>query len=312
MNNSKFSFGVLILVVIAFAGIAVFICSVQNVDRGTPQLYDYATDEIKQHAMVPAPPGYPMGMYITSQDYKIDGKPLIYSPSEMHYMIPIHTFSNTIMLPNGNLLTVTHGPGNKGHVLSFCNLLGTILRRSKVLDPDREDCQLTLLADGRVLVSGGCTEDGIVLSSIQIFDPHTMNLEEFAKLNVARAEHTARKLNNGNVLVAGGTTTNELSDSGADYTSTLELIDIQNKSATLIGQMRQSRAIPMLEPIGIDKCIIRHGKFLDTNNNPTEAKLPMNLEAWEIYTGKTTKSYRRPYPMQSWLWCLSNTLHKNN
>ncbi len=135
-------------------------------------------------------------------------------------------------------------------------------------------------------------------------------LGEFAKLNVARAEHTARKLNNGNVLVAGGTTTNELSDSGADYTSTLELIDIQNKSATLIGQMRQSRAIPMLEPIGIDKCIIRHGKFLDTNNNPTEAKLPMNLEAWEIYTGKTTKSYRRPYPMQSWLWCLSNTLHK--
>src|SRR5436309_588440 len=65
---------------------------------------------------------------------------------------------------------------------------------------------LTVLNDGRVLVSGGVTHDGIYLqatTSAEIYDPATSSWTAAASMRVARAGHTASLLTTGNVLVAG-------------------------------------------------------------------------------------------------------------
>jgi N-acetylneuraminic acid mutarotase len=64
----------------------------------------------------------------------------------------------------------------------------------------------TTLADGRVLVAGGCSTSGLpcaVLNSI-IYNPATQQFGNAATMTVARTRHTAVRLATGDVLVAGG------------------------------------------------------------------------------------------------------------
>lgn len=295
-------------------GAAFLVCAVilvfaaQNVTRGTPHLYDYATEQIVQHAMINNPPGYPLGMYFISESYKIDGKPLIYEPKEVYYHLPFPTFSNVVCTPSGNLAFINPIPKKKNPVICFSGLNA---RFSPELKEFRKDSQLTVLADGRLLITGGFKIDGQPSDTIEIFDTHKMKFEEpFGKLNIARANHRATCLRNGKVLVVSGTTTKELSDAGDDYTSTIELIDPARKTITLIGQLYQARTHAMIDAVGIDKCIIRHGKFVDKNTAARERENPNNIEAWEIYTGKVSESPKYPYPFTSWLWYLSHVLNK--
>src|SRR5262245_19725579 len=59
------------------------------------------------------------------------------------------------------------------------------------------------LADGKVLVAGGHSDQG-VLSSAEIYDPLTGQWTTTGDLNVPRAHHTANLLADGSVLVIGG------------------------------------------------------------------------------------------------------------
>ncbi len=66
----------------------------------------------------------------------------------------------------------------------------------------------TLLQDGRVLISGGGSSDGlnprVTLASAQLFDPKTAAWSNAASLQVPRSLHTATLLGDGSVLAAGG------------------------------------------------------------------------------------------------------------
>jgi hypothetical protein len=59
-----------------------------------------------------------------------------------------------------------------------------------------------LLADGRVLVTGGPT--GFFSAAAEIFDPTTGSWTATGSMTASRALHTATTLNDGRVLVAGG------------------------------------------------------------------------------------------------------------
>ena len=84
------------------------------------------------------------------------------------------------------------------------------------LQQDRYVHTATLLPDGRVLVVAGARrfydEDGdpniIVLSSAELFDPATSTSTFTGSLATARAGHTATLLNDGRVLVTGGSDAN--------------------------------------------------------------------------------------------------------
>ena len=67
----------------------------------------------------------------------------------------------------------------------------------------------TTLADGRVLVVGGCTTDSCELGShegavAELYDPGSRRFERSGRLREWRDDHTATLLRDGRVLVAGG------------------------------------------------------------------------------------------------------------
>jgi Galactose oxidase, central domain len=62
----------------------------------------------------------------------------------------------------------------------------------------------SLLADGRVLITGGKDANGSALASSELFDLGTHRFTSTGNLVTARVRHTATVLANGKVLVAGG------------------------------------------------------------------------------------------------------------
>jgi hypothetical protein len=64
-----------------------------------------------------------------------------------------------------------------------------------------------MLADGRVLITGGYWSDGRkwrVLSSTEMYDPVKGNFSSIGSMGTPRNSHTATLLNDGRVLIAGG------------------------------------------------------------------------------------------------------------
>src|SRR5882724_7527327 len=63
----------------------------------------------------------------------------------------------------------------------------------------------TVLADGRVLITGGRDGAGTIVATAEIFDPATETSTAVGTVVTARVSHTATLLPNGRVLIAGGT-----------------------------------------------------------------------------------------------------------
>jgi Kelch motif protein len=68
----------------------------------------------------------------------------------------------------------------------------------------RAGFSITLLSDGQVLMAGGMAESGLDLKSAELFDPRTETWRPVASMNIARRNHRATLLPDGNVLVIGG------------------------------------------------------------------------------------------------------------
>src|SRR5256714_4333678 len=82
----------------------------------------------------------------------------------------------------------------------------------------------TVLADGRVLITGGRDSAGIIVATAEVFDPASQTSTTIGVLNTARVDHTATLLADGRVFIAGGT-----SASGA--LTSAEIFDPANPGA---------------------------------------------------------------------------------
>jgi hypothetical protein len=111
------------------------------------------------------------------------------------------------LLANGQVLVTG---GYKGSSLSSTEIYDPVSGKwltNAVLNTARQAHTAVLLANGKVLVAGG-SGNSSVISSVEVFDPAinpaTGTWTTTGPLNIARANHTATLLTNGQVLVSGG------------------------------------------------------------------------------------------------------------
>ena len=94
----------------------------------------------------------------------------------------------------------------------------------------------TVLANGKVLVTGGTGSAGTSLAAAELFDSTSATFAATGNMQAARAQHTATLLNNGTVLVAGGITGPQGTILGS-----AELYDANGTASTATGSLQTAR-----------------------------------------------------------------------
>jgi Putative Ig domain/Galactose oxidase, central domain/Kelch motif len=153
------------------------------------------------------------------------------------------------VLPNGTVLIA----GGR----TFSGAPVTVFASAEIFDPaanngvgaftaigsmntPRDEERATLLANGKVLLTGGFVsyQTGLSTSSAEIFDPATNTFTTTGNMSVARAHPTASLLADGTVLVAGG-----VPDTGATTPAspTADIFNPSNGTFSTTGSMTMQR-----------------------------------------------------------------------
>lgn len=144
----------------------------------------------------------------------------------------------------------------------------------------RAEFGVTLLANGQVIVAGGCTAydaNGCLSTTTkaEIYDPTSGTWKSTSALRAARHAMTATLLASGKVLVAGGAT------SASDALNSTEIYDPTAKTWTLGTKMVQARSDYASIMLGTGKVLFMGGE----NINGVSIK---NAELYDPTTGKFT------------------------
>ncbi|HDR8961296.1 Kelch repeat-containing protein [Burkholderia vietnamiensis] len=114
---------------------------------------------------------------------------------------------------------------------------------------------MTVLKDGRVLVTGGHRADDVMdddaFASAELFNPTDGQWAVTASMSIGRRGHTATLLPNGKVLVVGG----RMAGSNGDATAMAELFDPVKDTWVAVAPMRNAR-------YGHSATLLRSGKVL--------------------------------------------------
>ncbi len=140
----------------------------------------------------------------------------------------------------------------------------------------RTEPVLTLLNDGKVLISGATRAPGPLGSSAEIYDPATERWRRIADMNESRNDHIQVLLADGTVLVAGGF---RGALPGEVYFDSAEIYDPILDTWTPTGTMNMPRADG--EPV-----VLRDGKVLITGGNIV-IEPPARTDTAEIYDPET-------------------------
>ncbi len=130
------------------------------------------------------------------------------------------------------------------------------IRRVSDMKVGRSSHRATLLADGKVLVTGGFHTSAAVTNTAELFDPDT---EKFAftsaPMAIGRGFHTATRLRDGRVLVLGGVTGTALAE-----TSSAEIYDpVTDSFSTLSVTMTRARAFHTATLLGDGRVLVAGG-----------------------------------------------------
>lgn len=160
---------------------------------------------------------------------------------------------------------------------------GGTVRPGPALNVSRAAHSATLLQSGKVLVAGGCTVDSCELSedgaTTELYEPGENRFERGPRMSRPRVSHTATRLPNGDVLIAGGW-------DGDRPTATAELYDASTGRFVTTGSMRGARG-------GAVAALLPGGRVLIVGGTVGGGRL---LRTAEIYHPQT-RSFASARPM---------------
>ncbi|HYO59751.1 Ig-like domain-containing protein [Archangium sp.] len=194
----------------------------------------------------------------------------------------------TTLLQDGRVLAVG-GDNESGVMLASTELYdpatGTWATTGALLE-GRQRHTATLLGSGKVLVAGG-QSDPMTYSSTQtaeLYDPATGAWSSAGSLNVSRGEHTASRLSDGRVLVAGG-----LGSASNIELAEAELYDPATDTWALTGSLSSPRTAHGAVVLADGKVLVFGGGY-----SPLSAELyDPATGAWTLH-GALSRSYYRP------------------
>jgi Galactose oxidase, central domain/Kelch motif len=139
-------------------------------------------------------------------------------------------------------------------------------RPTGYLTSNRASATATLLRDGKVLILGGesvtsdngCGGSDTPISQAEMYDPASGSFAQAASLQVGRTLQTATLLNDGRVLVAGG------SNSSSAPLASAEIYDPATGAFMLTGSMLEPR-------VGQSATLLQNGKVLIAGGTDTTA-----------------------------------------
>ena len=165
----------------------------------------------------------------------------------------------SIRLNDGRVL-ICGGTSNAqvGGVLSSAELYDSNTRRfipTGAMTVARMGQTITMLRDGRVLITGGALNIGFrsELASAEIYDPSTGSFATTGSMRTPREGHTATMLRDGRVLIVGG------SDNGTHTLDSAEIYDPASGSFSGAGHLNQPREAHVATLLHSGKVLIAGG-----------------------------------------------------
>ncbi|CAF0730410.1 unnamed protein product [Adineta steineri] len=138
---------------------------------------------------------------------------------------------------------------------ALCNVLQTPMDKwinTVNMTYAREGHTTSLLTNGKVLVTGGQSNNGM-LNSAELYDPSRGNWTTTGNMSNARRYHTASTLTDGRVLIAGGN----------NSTVTLNIAEIYDPSTgnwTTTGNLNNARMMHTASVLTDGKVLITGGE----------------------------------------------------
>jgi hypothetical protein len=117
----------------------------------------------------------------------------------------------------------------------------------------------TLLADGRVLITGGTEADSTSLASAETYDPKTGKFTATGSMTIGRMYHTATLLSDGRVLVAGGCANGPAYTFG-NFLALTEIYDPKTGKFTATGSMTDARTFQQATLLADGRVLITAGE----------------------------------------------------
>jgi len=188
------------------------------------------------------------------------------------------------LLPSGNVLVVGGSEALPARASSAAELYDPHAgqwRRTMPLHTARTYAVSALLPDGRVLIAGGATADenyNTTLASVEIYDERTGRWTTTGSLHQARQDAVSVLLRNGDVLVAGGVSANNNSDT---YLASAELYDARTGRWTTTGAMTVPRQ-------GATAVLLSDGDVLVTGGDSNDETALTSAELYDPRTGRWT------------------------
>lgn len=218
--------------------------------------------------------------------------PQVWTPATGQWaLLPQHIYgrvsSATIVLNDGRVL-VTGGQSSMYTAEIFDPATNQWRLTAGSLTQGRYAHRMTKLADGRILLSGGCVASGCAqaAATAEVFDPATESFTATGAMSQVRTQHVAVLLKSGKVLIAGGYTT-----TGTGVSRVAEVWDPKTGIFTKAGQMTATRG----EHTGTR---LVDGRVLVTGGLSDYGAIIGSAELYDPATGKWTATkgampYRR-------------------